>query len=65
MCLKEKAAAETQTTGAPEAAGGGMGGLGDMFGPQGMQKLMSNPRTASYFNDPQFKNMFDMCKTNP
>jgi hypothetical protein len=44
---------------------GGMGGMGDMFGPAAMTKLMSNPRIAGYFADPQFANMFEMIKTNP
>ena len=36
-----------------------------MFGPQAMMKLMSNPRTAAYFQDHKFRNMFEMCKQNP
>ena len=39
--------------------------MGSMFGPQAMVKLMANPRTAKYFEDPQFRNMFEMCKQQP
>ncbi len=39
--------------------------MGDMFGPQGMAKLMANPKTAAFFKDPQFCNMFEMCKNQP
>jgi hypothetical protein len=46
---------------------GGMGGgdMSGMFGPQAIQKLMSNPKTAAYMMDPGFKSMFEMCKKNP
>jgi hypothetical protein len=27
-----------------------------------MVKLMSNPKTAAFFQDPKFRNMFEMCK---
>ncbi len=30
-----------------------------------MAKLMSNPRTMAYFQDPKFRNLFEMCKQNP
>jgi stress-induced-phosphoprotein 1 len=52
-CRKEKAAAESDE-----------GGDG-MFGPQAMAKLMANPRIAGYFQDPKFRNTFEMCKQNP
>ena len=39
--------------------------MGGMFGKQAMEKLMKNPRIAGYFADPQFRNMFEMCKQNP
>mmetsp|Transcript_7375 Transcript_7375/g.12458 ORF Transcript_7375/g.12458 Transcript_7375/m.12458 type:complete len:144 (-) Transcript_7375:1103-1534(-) len=45
--------------------GGGMGGLGSMFGPEGEAKLKQNPRIAKYFEDPKFKTMWDMCSQNP
>ena len=44
---------------------GGMGGLGNMFGPEGMARCMADPKISQYFKDPQFKNMFEMCKQNP
>ena len=52
QCRKEKAAAETD-----DASG--------MFGPQAMAKLMANPRIAGYFQDPKFRNSFEMCKKDP
>ena len=36
-----------------------------MFGPEAMVKLMSNPRIAGYFQDPKFRNSFEMCKKDP
>jgi hypothetical protein len=33
-----------------------------MFGKAAMAKLMANPRIANYFNDPQFRNMFELMK---
>jgi len=39
--------------------------MGAMFGPQAMMKLMMNPRIAGYFQDPQFRMKFEMCKQNP
>ena len=36
-----------------------------MFGPAAMAKLMSNPRTAAFFQDPQFRNLFELAKQNP
>lgn len=52
---KEKAAAESDD----------QSGADGMFGPQQMAKLMSNPRIAGYFQDPKFRNTFEMCKQNP
>ena len=53
QCRKEKAAAETE-------------GDGDgMFGAQAMAKLMTNPRIAGYFQDPKFRNSFELCKKDP
>ena len=54
QCKKEKAASETEDD-----------GTDGMFGPQAMVKLMSNPRIAAYFQDPKFRNTFEMCKQNP
>lgn len=48
---KDKAADETEDDG--------------MFGPQAMAKLMANPRIAGYFQDPKFRNTFELCKQNP
>jgi len=49
-----------------QQASQGGGGLGGMFGgPEAMQKLMSNPKIAEYFKDPQFSMMFQMCQQNP
>ena len=36
-----------------------------MFGPEAMMKLMANPRIAGYFQDPKFRNSFEMCKKDP
>lgn len=36
-----------------------------MFGKEAMAKLMSNPRVMGYFQDPKFRNLFEMCKQNP
>jgi hypothetical protein len=44
---------------------GGADPSGGMFGPQAMMKLMSNPRIAKYFEDPKFRNMFEMMKKDP
>ena len=38
--------------------------MGGMFGKQAMDKLMTNPRIAGYFQDPKFRNSFEMCKQN-
>jgi stress-induced-phosphoprotein 1 len=48
QCEKEKAASEADEQG--------------MFGPPAVAKLMANPRTAKYFEDPKFRNMFELCK---
>lgn len=39
--------------------------LGGMFGPEQMARLMTNPKTAAYFQDPKFRTLFEMCKQNP
>jgi hypothetical protein len=42
---------------------GGMGGKNDNegpFSPAALAKLKSNPRIAKYFEDPSFRNMFEM-----
>ena len=44
--------------------GGGAQG-GGMFGPEGLAKLMTNPKTAAHMQDPQFKMMLQMCGQNP
>ena len=36
-----------------------------MFGPEGMAKLMANPKIAGYLQDPQFSMMLQMCQQNP
>ena len=36
-----------------------------MFGPSAMVKLMSNPRIANYFKDPQFRTKFEFLKRDP
>jgi hypothetical protein len=36
-----------------------------MFGTQAMAKLMQNPRIAAYFQDPKFRNMFELIKRSP
>jgi len=41
----------------------GAGGPGGMFGgPEAEAKLKANPRIAKYFEDPQFKSMWQMCQ---
>ena len=48
--------------------GGGLGGLGGQDGPFSKAKLEAlklKPKFAAYFQDVQFKNMFDMCMMNP
>ena len=44
---------------------GGMGGPGGMFGPQSEAKLKQNPRIAKYFEDPQFRNLWQQSQQNP
>ena len=44
---------------------GGDTGMAGMFGPEAMMKLMQNPTTAKFFQDPQFRNMFEMVKRDP
>ncbi len=36
-----------------------------MFSPSAVVKLMSNPRIADYFKDPQFRTKFEVLKNNP
>jgi len=36
-----------------------------IFGAAGRAKLMANPETAAFFQDVQFKNMFEMCSQQP
>jgi stress-induced-phosphoprotein 1 len=48
-----------------EKAAAGTDDAGGMFGPEAMVKLMSNPRIAGYFQDPKFRNSFEMCKKDP
>ena len=52
-----------------------MPGMGGMGGPPGgqdgpfskakLEAIKTNPKFAAYFQDVQFKNMFDMCMMNP
>ena len=45
---------------------GGMGGGGGgMFDAAAEAKVKQNPKIAAYFEDPQFKMMWDMCSQNP
>ena len=44
---------------------GGMGGNDGPFSAAALNKLKSNPRIAKYFEDPKFKNLFDLCVQNP
>ena len=50
--------------GMPGAGGpAGGGGMGGMFGgPEAEAKLKANPRIAKYFEDPQFRTMWQMCQ---
>ena len=52
QCKKDKAAAES-------------GNDDPMFGSAAIAKLMANPRIAKYFEDPKFRNTFEMCKKQP
>jgi STI1 domain len=45
--------------------GAGAGEEDGMFGPSAMVKLMSNPRIANYFKDPQFRTKFEFLKKDP
>jgi stress-induced-phosphoprotein 1 len=46
-----------------QASPSGMpGGPGGMFGPQAEAKLKQNPRIAKYFEDPQFRNMWELSQ---
>lgn len=43
---------------------GGMGGPGaggNPFSAEGLEKAKTNPKIAGFLQDPQFKNMYDMC----
>ena len=43
---------------------GGMGGMGGGDGPfsaAALAKVKTNPRIAKYFEDPKFKNLFELC----
>ena len=47
---------------------GGMGGMGGGDGPfsaAALAKVKTNPRIAKYFEDPKFKNLFELCQQNP
>ena len=46
-------------------SGAGAGEEDGMFGPSAMVKLMSNPRIANYFKDPQFRTKFEFLKKDP
>jgi len=43
----------------------GMGGGDGPFSAAALNKLKSNPRIAKYYEDPKFKNLFDLCVANP
>jgi len=48
--------------------GGGKGAKGDDEGPfsaAALAKLKTNPKIAKYFEDPQFRNMFEMIQIQP
>ena len=48
--------------------GGGMGGMGGPdgpFSPANLERVKNLPKFQPYFQDVQFKNMFDMCMMNP
>lgn len=47
---------------------GGMGGMGGADGPfsaAALAKVKLVPRIAKYFEDPKFKNLFELCQANP
>lgn len=45
---------------------GGMGGGADgLFSAANLAKVRSNPKIAKYFEDPKFKNLFELCQQNP
>ncbi|KAL8951761.1 MAG: hypothetical protein Q9222_002282 [Ikaeria aurantiellina] len=51
---------------ARDGAGGGMGGLGNMFNdPNMIQKLANNPKTSSLLADPSFMAKLQKLKQNP
>jgi hypothetical protein len=48
---------------------GGMGGMPGMpggsdgpFSAAALAKLKTNPKIAKYFEDPKFKNLFELCQ---
>ena len=51
--------------GAPGMGGGMPGNKDGPFSAEALAKLKTNPKFAAYFQDVQFKNMFDMCMMNP
>lgn len=72
----EKAMKEINSMGGfPGMGGMGMPGMGGMGGPGGkdegpfsaaaLEKLKDHPKVGKYFEDVQFKNMFEMVKQNP
>ena len=40
---------------------GGMGGGDGPFSAAALAKVKTNPRIAKYFEDPKFKNLFELC----
>ena len=42
--------------------GGGMGGGDGPFSAAALGKLKSNPKIAKYFEDPKFRNLFELCQ---
>lgn len=51
---------------AADGAGGGLGGLGNMFNDPGLiQKLANNPKTSSLLADPSFMAKIQKLKQNP
>lgn len=44
---------------------GGMGGGDGPFSAASLAKLKTNPKIAKYFEDPKFKNLFELCQQNP
>ena len=44
---------------------GGMGGGDGPFSAASLAKLNTNPKIAKYFENPKFKNLFELCQQNP